>query len=372
MLTPFPLPFNTSAFGSIALFADSPHSRSPACLPPSRIMADDRQFKLIDFLTIEAGCTKEIANFITQPAKAGGLSIASVSDFASYLTEAKYEEDVDTDIIAKTSMRDNRLALGRLRSAWRLARAEFPAAVKKGADGDVTEDIESPLDQSIVRSQNKGPNSVYHFRFPDDESAADSLFARLYCEFKNQNITVHPLVKSRIASMNPILENIKGRKIAPDVNLRTGASQELPETNFDSVLLVMWALHTLTNTWARVGLTQEDSKLKNGKKVCDYELTDSFFYYSFVYVKAVAHPGSQLEMVAWILDRDRQTRLKARSLYLDGWPRGEAIVEAFEKHCSVLLDNRAASICPVWDPGSAGHIVCRPVGTRGKQRCSFT
>ena len=53
-------------------------------------------------------------------------------------------------------------------------------------------------------------------------------------------------------------------------------------------------------------------------------------------MKAIAFPGTQAEAVAWILDRDRQTRLKARSLYLDGWPWGEAITEACEKHCSVL------------------------------------
>eukprot|EP00971_Amphidinium_carterae_P225169 4466414-Amphidinium_carterae.1 len=42
------------------------------------------------------------------------------------------------------------------------------------------------------------------------------------------------------------------------------------------------------------------------------------------------------ETVRWVLDRDQQTRAKARSLHLEGFPYGEALSAARETHLAVL------------------------------------
>ena len=51
---------------------------------------------------------------------------------------------------------------------------------------------------------------------------------------------------------------------------------------------------------------------------------------------ALQHPGPAEAAVRWLLDRDRQTRAKARTLYAAGWPWGEALEQAREVHCAVL------------------------------------
>ena len=49
-----------------------------------------------------------------------------------------------------------------------------------------------------------------------------------------------------------------------------------------------------------------------------------------------AHPGPMAETVAWILDRDRQTRTKARTLISNGLPWGRALRLSWEHHVTVL------------------------------------
>ena len=50
----------------------------------------------------------------------------------------------------------------------------------------------------------------------------------------------------------------------------------------------------------------------------------------------MAHPGPSADTVAWLLDRDRQTRTKARTLTADGCPWGKALRMCWETHLSVL------------------------------------
>eukprot|EP00973_Karenia_brevis_P003728 515144-Karenia_brevis.AAC.1 len=50
----------------------------------------------------------------------------------------------------------------------------------------------------------------------------------------------------------------------------------------------------------------------------------------------MAHPGPASATVAWIIERDRATRLKARSLHQSKWPWGEAVESAYTKHVAVL------------------------------------
>ena len=50
----------------------------------------------------------------------------------------------------------------------------------------------------------------------------------------------------------------------------------------------------------------------------------------------MAHPGPPKDTVAWLLDRDRQTRTKARTLIADGTPWSKALRLSWETHLGVL------------------------------------
>eukprot|EP00971_Amphidinium_carterae_P290146 5760948-Amphidinium_carterae.1 len=72
------------------------------------------------------------------------------------------------------------------------------------------------------------------------------------------------------------------------------------------------------------GTLEKDSRITPSTKVRDGSFSEGLAYHAFCTQKALEHPGSQQETIRWLLDRDQQTRAKARSLHLEGYPYGEA------------------------------------------------
>ena len=76
--------------------------------------------------------------------------------------------------------------------------------------------------------------------------------------------------------------------------------------------------------------------MKPGSKVHEADLSECLAYLEFCTTHAREHPGTQREVIEWLLDRNRKTLIKARTLYLDKWPWGEALREVREKQLLVL------------------------------------
>ena len=111
---------------------------------------------------------------------------------------------------------------------------------------------------------------------------------------------------------------------------------ELPGQSFQSVLEVLVALQILVHTWASTGTEVTTSTTDPKLTGLDGDLSEGLGYYAFVLDKAMTHPGPMHETVAWLLDRDRQTRTKARTLIADGCPWTRALRISWETHMSVL------------------------------------
>ena len=47
------------------------------------------------------------------------------------------------------------------------------------------------------------------------------------------------------------------------------------------------------------------------------------------------HPGPHADKILWLDDRHRMTCNKARTLFQQGWPWGEALIRTIETHCSL-------------------------------------
>ena len=103
-------------------------------------------------------------------------------------------------------------------------------------------------------------------------------------------------------------------------------------------------------------------------------LSQATHYHDFVYEKALQHPGPEDATITWVLDRDRQTGSKARELFADGWPCGEAIRKCFEVHCTVLWNLENVSVARrqqgLNDEGKAdgGDDYLPPPPRRGRNR----
>eukprot|EP00973_Karenia_brevis_P074034 10288674-Karenia_brevis.AAC.1 len=80
------------------------------------------------------------------------------------------------------------------------------------------------------------------------------------------------------------------------------------------------------------GVYNVKSMVAPDKDVREAGATEIFQYLDFVTTRAMAHPGPAHATVSWILERDRATRLKARSLHQAKWPWGEAMESSYTKH----------------------------------------
>ena len=164
---------------------------------------------------------------------------------------------------------------------------------------------------------------------------------------------MYPLAKVKCAQYeSTVMAKARKTQIAPGVQLSIQGDVELPGHSFQSVLEVLLAIQILTHAWALTGTetvtSTEDPKLTG----LDGDYNEGMAYYGFALDKGMTHPGPPSETVTWLVDRDRQTRTKARTLVSEGCPWGKALRLAWEVHLSVI-----------WTCGGVGvsQAVPRPI-----------
>ena len=179
---------------------------------------------------------------------------------------------------------------------------------------------------------------------------SDALFGRCYREFGKRNFSVHPLNKVKTKEyQGTILTKRKRVPLAPGAAMHFDQTVEPPDTDFISVLEVLVALQVLVNAWA-LTCTKETTSADGRYKGRDGDYKEGFSYYAWATDRAMSHPGPEPETVAWLLDRDRQTRTKARALTSDGTPWCIALRIAREIHLAVM-----------WTVGGVGVSQATPV-----------
>jgi len=302
-------------------------------------VANEPLARLKTLFVKECDIDLDVFNWIADP---GTCGCASVSDFAGLFTTNTYEAAVQDDILAKMTggvYANNRIQMSRLRLAWRLATAETTGTMRKRETGDKSEqDWDAPLDSDVRQQQETVFYDAYHFSLESDIQAADPMFARLYKEFRKWVNTVYPLQKVKTASQwVAVMSHSKEKKhLGGGWSISKDSEAEIPDTDFQSPLSFLYALQVLCFALAQTGTEYVDSKIYPNTRVRVAELTECLAYYVFVQEKAISFPGSGTQCVEWLLERDRQTRAKARSLFLDKYPYGEALRLARETHCAVL------------------------------------
>ena len=267
------------------------------------------------------------------------IGCKAVSDFAGFFEARTYADAVQTEILDHIDkFKADRIQRSRLRVAWEMAKAETAQALTQSA-GTSTQSIdwEKPLDPEERVQQEKTFEAAYHITFPPETTPSEALYTRHYKEFRRHCKSVDNLVKVRSAAQfGTTMSSETKKQVAPGVELNFKDKEDIPDANFQMPLEVIVALEILTNSWAMTGTMLVDSKADKGTKVREADLSECIAYRVFVQEKALTYNGSPAQTTSWLLDRDRQTRSQARQLYLKGWPWGEALREAREKHVAVL------------------------------------
>ena len=78
-------------------------------------------------------------------------------------------------------------------------------------------------------------------------------------------------------------------------------------------------------------------------------MSHNLAYRTFAAERLRRYPGSVGLAIQWFLDRDKQTRLVAISLYAEDWPLGEALKVAYESKTAVLWQVGTGAVAAVDD-----------------------
>ena len=273
---------------------------------------------------------------VSEIIKATGLE--TIADFASAFTEANFEKELE--VLCKAAGGDL-LQTSRLRTAWRLSRTELDKACAGRIGIAVEDDWDAPLSDEVEIQRAKDFHAAYGgLSFDTESTPAASIVGRLFREFSKRKVSIMALEKVKSEADAKTASGKKQMKITPDVSFSFDVADTGPQDSMSKTCVeVLWRLQLLTNAWAMTGVEEmeipEGMGTKPGKtRMC--HLTEAVAYYQFVARRAAEHPGPEHIIVSWIIDRDRQTRSKARALVIEGLPWGTALRVARETHCLVL------------------------------------
>ena len=275
-----------------------------------------------------------------------GLGLESKADLASLFTEAGFETEVNTMVLEKTTMAGIPVVASRLRNAYRLAKSEMDKVTEGVRKGTTTElDWDTPLDEIDERERKTEFDAAYdELVFEPEATPGQPIVGRMYREFKasKRQVSVQELRKMHSEAGYRTTEGAKHKALGEDISITYRAPVDLPDRRFKHTLDVMQAVKLMTNSWAMAGAHKVESKThwdheaNAYRQVREVHLTQSMGYYDFVFEKALEHPGPEQATVSWLLDRDRKTRAKARNMFAQFWPFGEALQACRDTHCLVL------------------------------------
>ena len=207
--------------------------------------------------------------------------------------------------------------------------------------------------------------------FDTESTPAASIIGRMYREFTKKKVSVMSLSKMRSEADAKHTAGRSRRKLTEDITLQIDVEDvAAPDTMRETCIEVLWRLQLMTNGWAMTGVEEVDVpeglNARVGKtRMC--HLTEAMAYHQFVARKAAEHPGPEQVVVSWLLERDRQTRSKARSLLVEGLPWGMALRAARESHCLVLWNVGLPGI-PQRQLDSSSHLRDRSPVSRSPHR----
>ncbi|CAK0815468.1 unnamed protein product, partial [Prorocentrum cordatum] len=261
-----------------------------------------------------------VVAFVEKPRPDGGFGLQSISDFASVFKESDYEDNVGQDILQDVQQHNEFpvVFIARRRTAWQLAGGELAKACKKRVEGAPDPDWDTPLGQ-------------------EEEDKRKDKFKRA-CDDYRCALRLMCVCRARI-----------GKKPFGGVALACSPRPRLPDLPLSTALRVLWALRLQCNCWAIAGASLVGSKQNWGeekracRKVRECHVSDAQAYYDFVYRKAMEHKGPEPATVAWLIDRDRAARAKAKSLCSAGWPWAEALQGAKDLRSTITCSGTGVS-----------------------------
>ena len=256
----------------------------------------------------------------------GALGLQSVDDFVNLVTQAGYENELNTVLVEPcAATRGNALALSRVRAAWRAARAQVLKAELKKSQGLPSEDLDEPLEPSTQDSLLQQWRKKYALELTVHLQPSDSLLGRLYREHIRGTPTLIPVAKIRsLAFCNRAHSQERRINLSGQVSIQV--DREFGDMPISSIFAYYQGLRILANGLSVVDSNLVDSKAKPGEKCVAAPLHVDLTHADTAF-KCTADQNASVE---WTRARDEATRARAVELQREGWPQGEALQSAWQ------------------------------------------
>ena len=138
---------------------------------------------------VKNGIPQPVATFVTTPKEADppGRGLESIADFAAVFTERDYEDRMQTFILDQVAAhKEDYRALGRLRTAWLLAKSDVTKACKALAEGAITSDWDQPLGVEDEATRKDEFNGAYDgLAYSSEDTPLATITGRYFREFRS-------------------------------------------------------------------------------------------------------------------------------------------------------------------------------------------
>ena len=253
------------------------------------------------------------------------IQLESLEDLVNYVNEAKYEEEIQELVFSIAQFKDNKLAVARVRAAWRQAHTALKSVEARTQKGEAVDDLDEPLPQQTSEDLAKAWAAKYSLVLDIRLTPSDQLVGRCWREFKRVTPSLISIRKVRSLFAAQLPKKERTVSLGQSTKLQLDVEMDRALT---SVIEYYFGLRILINAYVWAGNYTADSSNKVGEKVVFAPMTINLTYCDECLRKATelqCDPGMQL---SWLEERDLLTRGKMIALMRQGYPQGEALERA--------------------------------------------
>ena len=253
------------------------------------------------------------------------------------------KEEVSTHILAHIeAVKNDRVALGATKQAWREAEAQVARGIKRSAEGLAEEGQDDPLPDQTQKRIDRQFSDFYQWDLEPRYKGCDSLLGRVRREMERGAPTLFSATRVRSLADTSRQHESKKHRVSDYLQLEIDGEAPLDSefTDKDRLRFVLGRYDILANTWATAGcmdVTGTTSKQCHWQEACRYvqHLRDR--------VAHLPDKFTESSVVAYLLRVEELLRghaiekVRAR---VGSMRWGEALVHVIKEHTYLWQDHK--------------------------------
>ena len=288
--------------------------------------------------------------------------LSTLDDFVYMIQASDWEKSLAEHIDQVTSLKSNRIALARFKSAYEAGHQALKHAAQAAPK---SEDLDEVLPDTTIQQMNVDWTKRYNLSFDSVLEPSEQLRSRVYREFRKQSMTVVDMkkVRSVLTMSQPRPSDSIALPGGPQLQLEKEVSVSLR-----NVTEYYFALRVLAHAWAWAGNFLV-SPTSQGDKVLFMDLSSALHYSDRALKDTMEYGNGSL---LWLQRNDLLTRGKMATYIRRGQPGQWALDNALR---DTHLEWRSPAVQPLAEVPREGRTSAWPSPTpprRGSGRSRAT